>query len=86
MSEQIPDAPYIREAERFGYPPFEEDPYPAKNHLDTASRELTKAFNTLAEVEQLLEGTRFSKEINEILDNLEEIDTLIDEMREEVLK
>lgn len=26
--EQIPDAPYIREAERFGMPPYDDDPDP----------------------------------------------------------
>lgn len=26
--EQLPDAPYIREAERFGMPPYDDDPEP----------------------------------------------------------
>lgn len=84
--EQIPDAPYIREAERFGYPPFEDDPNPARYGLDKASSEMKGALSKIAEVIVLLEGTPFESAVCKIQEQMEDIDSEIYHLREEVLK
>ena len=83
--DKIPDAPYIREAERFGYPPFEDDPYPARYGLDKASGEMKEALSRMAEVIVLLEGTPFESEVCRIQEQMEDIDSMIHQLREEVL-
>ena len=56
--EQIPDAPWIREAERDGFPPYETVDYEqALKCLKKAWRELDDASDYLFAAEDLLNGT-----------------------------
>ena len=71
----IADAPYIREAELFGMPPYDDDPDYSEQAkaLEQIDKEIDKVISLLTDAENDLEGTGFEKEIREMITRVEEI-------------
>ena len=71
----IADAPYIREAERLGMPPYGEEPdYSSQiKTLKECDKELDAVVDMLQGIEYDLDGTEFEAEIRDLIDKVEEI-------------
>lgn len=86
---QIADAPWIREAEMYGMPPYEDDDidlYPAIHKIEDALELMLKVDSKLDHAAGLAEQTDFENEIDGLNRKLDEIDqelrSLIQRMRE----
>ena len=83
----IPDAPYIREAERDGMPPFGDDPdyTEVKKLLKEADKGIDDLVETLIEIDDRLKEAGDDEEFSEQIGKLEdigcEIRHLINELR-----
>ena len=73
--EQIPDAPYIREAEMYGMPPYEDEPDFTEqiNSLAQCDRECDAVIDILTAVEDDLSGTIYENQIHDIISAVEDI-------------
>lgn len=73
--EQIPDAPYIREAERDGMPPFGDDPdyTEVKKLLTEADKGIDNLVEILIEVDDRLKEFGDDEEFTEQIGKLEDI-------------
>ena len=71
----IPDAPYIREAETYGMPPYEDDPdfTDQINSLKQCDRECDAVIDSLLEVESDLTGTIYENDVRDIIHAVEDI-------------
>ena len=72
---QIADAPWIREAEMYGMPPYDDDPdYTDQiEMLKKADRLLDDAIDELMAVEQDLDCTEFSDDFRDLIHHIEDI-------------
>ena len=80
----IADAPYIREAELYGMPPYEEDEFPSfeiADELDSVDTNLCKAADILATAIEMAEVNRTCEE--KLTDFLNALNELKDEIRTE---
>jgi hypothetical protein len=75
MIEQVPDAPYIREAERWGMPPYEDDPdyTEVKALLKEADKGIDSLVETLIEIDDKLKEAGDDEEFREQIEKLEDI-------------
>lgn len=86
--EQIPDAPYIREAERWGMPPYGDDPdyTEVKKLLTEADKGIDNLVEILIEVDDRLKEFGDDEEFTEQIGKLEDIGCdirhIIKELRE----
>ena len=73
--EQIPDAPYIREAETYGMPPFGDDPdyTEVKKLLTEADKGIDNLVEILIEVDDRLKEFGDEEEFTEQIGKLEDI-------------
>ena len=73
--EQIPDAPYIREAERDGMPPYGDDPdyTEVKKLLTEADKGIDNLVEILIEVDDRLKEFGDDEEFTEQIGKLEDI-------------
>ena len=73
--EQIPDAPYIREAERWGMPPYDDDPdyTEVKKLLTEADKGIDNLVEILIEVDDRLKEFGDDEEFTEQIGKLEDI-------------
>ena len=71
----IADAPYIREAENFGMPPYDDDPDYSEQAkiLKGIDKDIDSIVDLLLDAEAELDGTGFDKEIRELIYKVEEI-------------
>ena len=71
----IADAPYIREAEQLGMPPYDDDPDYSEQakRLKEIDKEIEKVVDLLLDAEADLDGTGFDTEIRELIYKVEEI-------------
>ena len=71
----IPDAPYIREAENWGMPPYEDDPdfTDQINSLKRCDRECDAVIDILMEVENDLDGTIYENDFRDLIHAVEDI-------------
>jgi hypothetical protein len=68
----IPDAPYIREAETLGMPPYDEPDFSEQaENLKQADKEIDSVINLLLTVEDDLNGTIYETAIHEIIIEME---------------
>lgn len=82
---QIADAPYIREAETLGMPPYENvDLEPAKSSLMEAHYHLGQAIQHLCNAADEVEGTIYEKSIEELIERLEDFQSDISLQKEEM--
>ena len=73
--EQIPDAPYIREAERYGMPPYEVDEPDLSEQIKTledCDKGLDDVIDLLLNVEADLDGTEFCDGIRDVIRSIED--------------
>ena len=72
---QIADAPYIREAEMYGMPPYDDDPDYSEQveELKKADRLLDDAIDDLMAAEDDLEGTEFENDFRDLIHQVEDI-------------
>jgi hypothetical protein len=75
MIEQVPDAPYIREAERWGMPPYEDDPdyTEVKALLKEADKGIDSLVEMLIEIDDKLKEAGDDEEFREQIEKLEDI-------------
>jgi len=81
--ERIPDAPWIVEAERDGYPSSGED-FPIASvicRLESAHYELGQALDALSKVIDLCEGYGIDKDMEKLFERLEDVRTDISLMK-----
>ena len=73
--EQIPDAPYIREAERWGMPPYGDDPDYSDviKLLKDADKSIDALVETLLEIDDRLKEAGDDEEFTEQIGKLEDI-------------
>ena len=71
----IADAPYIREAENWGMPPYEDDPdfTDQINSLKQCDRECDAVIDSLLDVENDLAGTIYENDFRDIIHAVEDI-------------
>jgi hypothetical protein len=68
----IPDAPYIREAETLGMPPYDEPDFSEQaESLKQADMKIDSVINLLLTVEDDLNGTIYETAIHEIIIEME---------------
>lgn len=85
--EQIPDAPYIREAERWGMPPYDDDPDYTEviELLKKADNGIDNLIDILVEADDILREDGHKEEFTEQVCRLEdlggEIRYIINELR-----
>lgn len=71
---QIMDAPWIREAELLGMPPYEDfDLEPARSSLSQAHYYIGQAVQHLCDAADKCEGTDYEKQIVELIERLEDL-------------
>ena len=71
----IADAPYIREAELLGMPPYGDDPdySDAEKTLLKCDKQIDTVVDLLLDAEQQLEGSGFENEIRDLIYKIEDI-------------
>lgn len=82
--EQIPDAPWIREAETKGYPPDADPDFDCRAEFENAQKNLTEAMEALSDAIDILDGTTFEGPLIKALDELDEISSKLDGIRREI--
>lgn len=82
---QIPDAPYIREAELLGMPPYEDEPdfTDQINSLRQCDRECDEVIDLLLGIEDDLDGTAYGNDFRSIIHMVEDIGC---DIRKEIAK
>ena len=71
---QLPDAPYIREAELCGYPsPDEVDLTVPADYMTQAHRWMSSAVSALCVAYRMIEGTEYEKKLDDLIDRLEDL-------------
>ena len=70
----IPDAPYIREAETLGMPPYDEPDFSDQiKTLKEADKEIDNVIDILLDVECGLEGSIYEHDLRELIESIENI-------------
>lgn len=80
---QIPDAPYIREAEMLGMPPYNEPDYSEPlEALSKARKALDEVSNLIMDAENGLDGTKYELDFRDMIYKLDGIDCeIMDEIK-----
>ena len=82
---QTPDAPWIREAERDGFPPYKTEDIdftPAIDHLAMAAKAIIEAEDHLLCAEDvLISDIRYAKEIRDLFRQAEDLEVTIRQKR-----
>lgn len=82
---QLPDAPYIREAELCGYPsPDEIDLSVPVDYMTQAHRMISKAVSALCVAYRMTEGTEFEKKLDSLIDRLEDLQSDISLLKDDM--
>ena len=71
---QIPDAPWIREAEMYGMPPYDEPDFSEQiKSLEEADKCFDTIVNILLQVEDELDGTIYENDLRDLIGSVEDI-------------
>ena len=75
IRDDIPDAPYIREAEMFGMPPYEDEPDFSEQieTLEKADKGIDTVVDFLLQVEDDLDGTIYENDFRDMIHAIENI-------------
>jgi hypothetical protein len=87
--EQIPDAPYIREAEQYGMPPYEYqeiDLTEAIKELKECDKRLDDALDRLLDAEDELDRLGFQFDLREAIYRVEDLGCDVRRMMDELIK
>lgn len=70
----VPDAPYIREAETYGMPPYDEPDFTDEiNTLKQADREIDAVIDLLLDAEDKLSDTIYANDFRDLIHTVEDI-------------
>lgn len=82
---QVIDAPYIREAELIGMPPYDEvDLEPVRSSMGNAHFHIGQAVSYLCAAADGCEGTEYEKKIVELIERLEDLQSDVNLQREKM--
>ena len=74
IRDDIPDAPYIREAELYGMPPYDEPDFSEQiKTLEEADKGLDNVVDILLQAEDDLDGTIYENDLRDLIHSIQDI-------------